>query len=130
MSTPTPNHDDHSELREALRRDAAGMQEPPFDAALHHATIRRIRALADTGSQQTWRSGRRLMPALAAGVALLLVIVVIFTRREPSRARPDIAAIIASTQSAIARLSIEPPTLFPAWASPTASLLDPPRIPE
>ena len=130
MSTPTPNHDDHSELREALRRDAARMQEPAFDAALHHATIRRIRALADTGSEQTWRSGLRLMPALAAGVALLLVIVVIFTRREPSRAHPDIAAIISSTQSHIARLSVEPPSLFPAWASPTASLLDPPRIPE
>jgi len=125
MSTPNP--DDHSELREALRRDAARKQEPPFDAALHHATIRRIRALADTGAT---RSGLRLMPALAAGVALLLVIVVIFTRREPSRARPDIAAIISSTQSHIASLSVEPPSLFPAWASPTASLLDPPRIPE
>ena len=125
MSTPHP--DDHSELREALRRDAARMQEPPFDAALHHATIRRIRAVADTGATC---GGRRLMPALAAGVALLLMIVVIFTHREPSRARPDIAAIIASTQSHLARLSIEPPSLFPAWASPTASLLDPPRIPE
>ena len=125
MSTPNP--DDHSELREALRRDAARKQEPPFDAALHHATIRRIRALADTGAI---RSGLRLMPALAAGVALLLVTVVISTRREPSRARPEIAAIISSTQSHIARLSVEPPSLFPAWASPTASLLDPPRIPE
>jgi hypothetical protein len=119
----TPNHDDHSELREALRRDAARMQEPPFDAALHHATIRRIRALADTGAT---RSGLRLMPAFAAGVALLLGIVVIFTRREPSR--PDIAAIIASTQSRIASLSVEPPSLIPAWATPTASLLDPPSI--
>lgn len=130
MSTPTQNQDDHSELREAMRRDAARMQEPPFDASLHHATIRRIRALADTGSQQKLRSRLRLMPALAAGVALLLVIVVIFTRREPARARPDIAAIISSTQSHIASLSIEPPSLFPVWASPTASLLDPPRIPE
>jgi|SRR6266478_1260283 len=125
MSTPNP--DAHSELRAALRRDAARMQEPPFDAALHHATIRRIRALADTGAA---RSGPRLMPALAAGVALLLAIVVIFTRREPSRAHPDIAAIISATQSHIARLSVAPPSLFPAWASPTASLLDPPRLPQ
>ena len=123
----TPNHDDHSEMREALRRDAARMQEPPFDAALHHATIRRIRALADTGAR---RSGLRLMPALAAGVALLLVIAGIFTHREPSLARPDIAAIIASTQSATAQLSIEPPSLFPAWVSPTASLLEQPSIPQ
>ena len=128
MSTPNP--DDHSELRDALRRDAARMQEPPFDAALHHATIRRIRALADTGSEQKLRSGLRWMSALAAGVALLLVFVVIVTRREPSRPRPDIAAIISSTQSHLASLSIEPPSLFPAWASPTASLLDPLRIPE
>lgn len=123
----TPNHDDHSELREALRRDAARMQEPVFDAALHHSTIRRIRALADTGAT---RSGLRLLPALGASVALLLVIVVIFTSREPSRARPDIAAIISSTQGTIARLSYEPVSTLPAWMSPTASMLDQPRLPQ
>lgn len=126
MNAPTPDHDGHSGLREALRRDAARMQEPPFDAALHQATIRRIRALADTG---VTRFRLRLVPALAAGVVLLLVIGVIFQRREPSRARSDIAAIISSTQSRIARLAVEPPSLIPAWASPTASLLDQPRIP-
>jgi hypothetical protein len=125
MSTPNP--DDHSELREALRRDAARMQEPPFDAALHHATIRRIRALADTDAA---RSVRRWIPAFAAGAALLLVVVVNLTRRESPRAQPDVAAAIASSRNSIARLSVEPPSLFPAWASPTASMLEGPRIPQ
>jgi len=125
MSTPNP--DDHSELREALRRDAARMQEPPFDAALHHATIRRIRALSGDGGT---RSGWRLIPTLAAGAALLLVLVVIFTRREPSRIQRDVAAAVASSENAIASLSVEPASLLPAWASPTASMLDQPRIPQ
>jgi hypothetical protein len=123
MSTPNP--DDHSELREALRRDAARLQEPPFDAALHHATIRRIRALTDAGAT---RSRLRLIPTLATGAALLLVIVVIFTRREPTPARPDVAAAISSTQKTIASLSVEPTASLPAWMSPTASLLEQPRL--
>jgi hypothetical protein len=68
MSKPDP--DDHSELRDALRRDAAGMQEPPFDAALHHATIRRIRALSGKGRA---RPERRWMPSPAAGAAVLVL---------------------------------------------------------
>lgn len=123
----TPDHDDHSEWRDALRRDAARIQEPPFDATLHHATIRRIRALPDTSAT---RFGLRRMPALATGgVALLLVFVVVFARREPPRTHPDIAAILSSTENHIASLSIEPSTsALPAWTSPTASLLAPPRI--
>ncbi len=50
MNTPRPESDD-TILQAALRRDAArAQQEPPFDAALHHATMRRIRALADARS--------------------------------------------------------------------------------
>jgi len=125
MSTPNP--DDHSELREALRRDAARMQEPPFDAALHHATMRRIRALADTGAAHPWR---RWAPAFAAGGALLLVLVVSLMHRGPSRVQPDGAALFASSRNSIARLSVEPPSSFPTWSSPTASLLEQPRIPQ
>jgi hypothetical protein len=127
MSKLTPNPEDHSELREALRRDAARMPEPAFNPALHHATMRRVRALP--GTDRT-RSGLRWWPALGAGAALLLVVVLNLTRREPSRARPDVAAAVASSQNSIARLAVEPPTLFPIWASPTASLLEPPRIPQ
>lgn len=123
MSTPNP--DDHPEVREVLRRDAARMQELRFDPALHHATLRRIRALADPGAT---RSVRRWIPAVAAAAALVVVAVASLTRREPSRVRPDVAAAIASSRDSIARFSIEPPTMFPAWASPTASLLEEPRI--
>jgi hypothetical protein len=123
----TPNSDDQTELREALLRDAARMQEPPFDTALHHATMRRIHALSDAGATH---SGRRWILALAAGVALLLVIVANLARREPSRAQPDLAAAIASSRISIVRLSVEPPSLFPAWALPTASMLEGPRMPQ
>jgi hypothetical protein len=63
-------------------------------------------------------------------VALLLVIVANLTRREPSRAHPDVAAAIASSRISIVRLSVEPPSLFPAWALPTASMLEGPRMPQ
>ena len=55
MNTPEPN-DDQTALREALQRDAAGLSEPNFDAALHHATMRRIRALSEPGPiHHGWR---------------------------------------------------------------------------
>jgi hypothetical protein len=125
MTTPTSNHDDDSELSETLRRDAARMQEPEFDAALHDATMRCVRASRDTGATHP---RLRRIPILLAGAALLLVIVGIFTRRESSRVQPDVAAAIASTQNTIGRLSIEPASSLPSWMSPTASLLDQPRF--
>ena len=50
--------------------------------------------------------------------------------RNPSRLRPDVAAACSSAQEAIARLSVEPASSLPAWVSPTASMLDQPRIPQ
>jgi len=126
MSSPTPNPDDHSDLRDALRRDAARIQEPPFDAALHHATMRRIRSLS---GEPAPRFAFRWITTLAASAALL-VITAIFAHHQPARPRPDVAAAIASSQNAIAQLSLEPTPPLPAWISPTASLLDEPRIPE
>ncbi|MDR3406747.1 MAG: hypothetical protein P4L99_29950 [Chthoniobacter sp.] len=70
------------------------------------------------------RYGRRLA-ALAACVTLALL-VVLPKHRQAAPARPDIAAAISSTQSAIARLSVEPASPFPSWMSPTGSLLDQP----
>jgi len=43
---------------------------------------------------------------------------------------PDIAAVITSSQGAIARLSLDATSALPAWMSPTASLLESPRVPE
>jgi hypothetical protein len=54
----------------------------------------------------------------------------LFTQVKPSPSRPGLAAEISSSQNAIGRLSVKPPSLFPAWASPTAALLDQPLIPE
>ena len=60
--------------------------------------------------------------AAAATCAALIILVLLPRHRISSRARLDIAAI-SSTQSAIDRLSLKPPSLFPDWASPTASML-------
>ena len=65
-----------------------------------------------------------------AACAALVVFAMLSRPRNSSRARPDLADTISSTKSAIARLSIEPPSSFPAWMSPTASLRDQPRIPQ
>lgn len=64
-----------------------------------------------------------------AACAALVMSAMLLKHRDASHGHPDIVATISSTQNAIARLSIEPPSLFPAWASPTDSLLDEPRIP-
>ena len=114
-------------MQEALRRDAARWQGVPFDAALHHATMRRIRALTDPGAT---RFRLRLIPAAAAGATLVLVVVVSVMHRAPPRVQPDVAGALASSHKTIAQLSVEPPLLFPAWASPTASMLEQPRIPQ
>jgi anti-sigma factor RsiW len=68
------------------------------------------------------------LAAAAAGLALALT-GALFLHDRPTRSRPDVAAVISSAQNEIARLSISPPASFPAWASPTASLLEPPTIP-
>jgi hypothetical protein len=68
---------------------------------------------------------------LAAVVCTAIVLFAIVPRhRNPSPPRPDIAAACSSAQEAIARLSVEPSSSFPAWASPTASMLHQPRIPK
>jgi hypothetical protein len=62
----------------------------------------------------------------AAACAALVMIGMLPGHRNPSPAHPDVAAACSRTQEAIARLSVEPPSVFPAWASPTASMLDQP----
>jgi hypothetical protein len=66
----------------------------------------------------------------AAACVVLALTGMLFTHFQPSRPQPDVAAAISSTQDAIARLSIDLPPSFPAWASATASMLDQPRIPK
>ena len=68
--------------------------------------------------------------AAAAACAVLVMLVMLPRHRDSSRLRPDFAITISSAQSAIARLSYEPDTSLPTWMSPTASLLDQPRLPQ
>ena len=68
--------------------------------------------------------------AAAAACVVLVTIGMLSRHRNPSRTRPDVATACSRTQEAIARLSVEPPSVFPAWASPTASMLDQPAIPK
>jgi anti-sigma-K factor RskA len=67
--------------------------------------------------------------AAAATCAALVVFATVPRRRTPSQTPPDVIAACTSTEEAIARLSVEPSAPFPAWVSPTASILNQPRIP-
>lgn len=132
MNSPAPSDDQHAAMREALRRDAARIQEPPFDVALHRSTMRRIRTFAGA-SPQPWI---RWWKPMVAGLAVLVVIALgigLWFPRDSQRVAPrttpprDFAAVLASVQTAVASLSVDTLSPTPAWMSPTASLLDPPR---
>ena len=140
MKTPAPDPEENDPLSAALRRDAARIQEPPFDPSLHHAMLRRIRAMADSGATR-WNWPRK--PALA-GVAALAVLALCIglwlprtsqniAQHATPQPQPDFAAMMASTRTAVASLSADlsadASSRLPAWMSPTASLLDPPYRP-
>lgn len=67
--------------------------------------------------------------AAAACAALILLTVPPGHRGSPSP-RLDAAVTISSARQAIARLSLEPAPALPAWMSPTASMLEQPRLPQ
>jgi anti-sigma-K factor RskA len=108
-----------------------------LDAALGaaaEAAVKREKPTAGTATSprppaRLWANYWRWFGATAA-FAALLVFAMLAWHRNSSWSRPDLAAAISSTKTAIARLSKEPPSSFPAWLSPTASLLDQPRIPQ
>ena len=69
----------------------------------------------------------------AAAAAAFAVLVVFERLPKASKQLPtghDVAAVITSSQGAIARLSLDATSALPAWMSPTASLLESPRVPE
>ena len=136
MKTPAPDHDEHDPLSAALRRDAARVQEPPFDPALHHATLRRIRAMADQGAAKWswwWKpalAGVAALAVLALGIGLWIPHASQNTAQHATPPpQPDFAALLASTRTAVASLSADASSPLPAWMSPTAALLDPPQLP-
>jgi hypothetical protein len=147
MKTP-PNHQDHDPLSEALRRDAARVQDPPFDPVQHQAMLRRIHAMEGSGHTRWWRKPV-LTGAAIAVVALCIgwwlprashlteqpVTALTTTARHTApqhtapAPRPDFTAVLASTQRAVDHLSSAASSPLPAWISPTAALLDPPYLP-
>ncbi len=76
MNNPDPNHhESHAEMREALRHDAARIEDPPFTAALHYATMRQIRAHSETPrTRPVWKwalSGATALALIWGSVAVL-----------------------------------------------------------
>ena len=84
-----------------------------------------IAILPRSPTQSSPHSWRRLAAATAACVALV-VFGMLARHRNPLPTPPGVVAACSGIQEAIARLSVEPPSAFPAWASPTASMLDQP----
>jgi len=99
--------------------DAAVVEEngPNRITTLHEAR-------ADT-SPHYWR-----WAAAAAAFAVLVVFERLPKAPKQLPTGHDVAAVITSSQGAIARLSLDTTSALPAWMSPTASLLESPRVPE
>ena len=66
----------------------------------------------------------------AAACAALIMLAMLPRHRDPAPLRPDVAVTISSAQQVIAQMTVESPAPLPEWASPTASMLDPPRLPQ
>jgi hypothetical protein len=124
VNTPKPDPDDP--LIAALQRDAARLREPPFDVELHHATMRRIRALEERGL-----AGWKPVLAWATGLAMLAASAGVWLPRDRQPAAPtapDFAAVLAAAREATAAVEANRSSPLPEWMSPTASLLDPMRF--
>lgn len=135
MKTPSSDYEDQNWLSEALLRDAARVQEPPFDPALHQATLRRISVMPGSrGARWNW-----WRPAFAgvAALAVLALCIGLWTLRAPRNTvhhttrqrQPDFTAVLVSTQAAVTTLSSSASSSLPSWMSPTASLLNPRTLP-
>ena len=128
MNRTNTFEDRHAAMHEALRRDAARIREPSFDAALHRAAMRRIREMENGGAAR-WMP----RPAYAAALAALITCAgVLFLRSprdgvcRPQLQEPDFSALLAAALAATADL--DAPSPMPEWMSPTASLLEPLRL--
>jgi len=92
MKTPLPNDDES--MRDALQRDAARVPEPSFDPALHHAAMRRIRALADP---EVKASRFHSWPALITAAAVLTLSVLALWRSPSAPVKPHPAGTVSLT---------------------------------
>ena len=108
MSTANPDPNDLAALREALQRDAARVPAPSFDAALHHAAMRRIRALSPAEPRPfSWKWALASTAVGALGVVALLWMVTQPLRPQATGRQERVAA-------APAHLPVVPPAS--AWA--------------
>ena len=97
MNAPTP--DDSDPMRAALRRDAARVPEPAFDAALHYATMRRVRALSESGSARAGWRPRLAWAAVAVIVGLAALMAFSLPRSSPP-ARPRAVTVTPTSPTA------------------------------
>jgi len=143
MSTSTPDPDAHASLREALQRDAARVPEPPFDAVLHRATMRRIQALAEAAPARSGSPGWNWTASLSAATALGVICLLAFLwlsrgiRRNPvqiasfAKICPPRATVLAYQRAMNGRqdaffemLDRDAQTLLPPSSKVFSNLLD------
>jgi len=110
---------DYVNLEVAL---AAAAEAP----ALTRESLGKTRSFPPSTDLLSWPRWR-WVASVAACLALVLC-ARFYAVRQMSRPHMDVTTALTSTQSAIARLSIKPLSTLPDWLSPTASLLDQPRI--
>jgi len=109
-TTDSNDNDGHREMRDTLQRDAARVQDEPFDAALHYAAIRRIRAL--TGASQPQTAWRWWATAAACAVVLVLALLA-----APWRSSQPSSHVVVQSE-------VPAPAMTPsssAWAYQTAA---------
>jgi hypothetical protein len=127
VKDPHPDQDTSDPLISALQRDVARIQEPPFNAALHHAMMRRIRTMEGTGAMR-WKP----VLAWATALAVLVTCAGLWLARgpqniaqRPSLPPPDFSAALAVARTVVAATDYVTTSPLPTWMSPTASLLEP-----
>lgn len=111
MSIPTPEENDP--MRDALQRDAARLPKPDFDPALHHATMRRIRELAEPAIPRwNW------VPLMTSAAAVVLLASIAWWQM---RSLPENKLAAQSQPERPLHLTV--PTPLPPVVAPRASLL-------
>ncbi len=113
------------------------------DLARAVAKVAPLKSVPWTGRIVAWCTGMRSAWRWATAAVALVVIALLAvslllspgpsTRQEARVTRPDLDAVIWSTQQAIAGMpahSLASASALPGWMSPTASLLDQPRFPQ
>jgi hypothetical protein len=121
-------------LQQALKTDA-GLRELYLDYLnLEVALDAAAEAAAIAGNDRRWLASARPHSRAGLGYAATAVCMalVVMTMLHAHRGAPGVPQDfgIHSAENAVARLSFEQPSSFPAWMSPTASMLSVSLSPE